>query len=123
MCVSSRPVKGGYECEWMPSQMIHLTCLPRILKRFSLTVFSSKSLFLVLGETFFIHWFTDPPTVNVQNVKYKKKIGCQQFYDFSSLNTDLRFARPKICAWEAQNEGLMKIMSKRSTVHFAFCNN
>ena len=30
-----------------------------------------------------------------------------------SLNTDLRFARPKIRGWEAQNEGLMKIMSKR----------
>jgi hypothetical protein len=41
----------------------------------------------------------------------------------SSLNTDLRFARPKIRWWEAQNEGLMKIMSKRSTAHFAFCNN
>jgi hypothetical protein len=40
-----------------------------------------------------------------------------------SLNTDLRFARPKIRWWEAQNEGLMKIMSKRSTAHFAFCNN
>jgi hypothetical protein len=39
----------------------------------------------------------------------------------SSLNTDLRFARPKIRGWEAQNEGLMKIMSKRSTAHFAFC--
>ena len=26
---------------------------------------------------------------------------------------DLRFARPKIRGWEAQNEGLMKIMSKR----------
>ena len=34
-------------------------------------------------ETFFIHWFTDPPTVNIQKVKNKKKIGCQQFYDFS----------------------------------------
>ena len=22
-----------------------------------------------LGETFFIHWFTDPPTVNIQKVK------------------------------------------------------
>jgi hypothetical protein len=40
-----------------------------------------------------------------------------------SLNTDLRFARPKIREWEAQNEGPMKIMSKRSTAHFAFCNN
>jgi hypothetical protein len=27
---------------------------------------------------------------------------------FISLNTDLRFARPKIRGWEAQNEGLMK---------------
>jgi hypothetical protein len=34
-----------------------------------------------------------------------------------------KFARPKIRWWEAQNEGLMKIMSKRSTAHFAFCNN
>jgi hypothetical protein len=41
----------------------------------------------------------------------------------ASLNTDLRFARPKIRGWEAQNEGLMKIMSKRSIAHFAFCNN
>ena len=37
-----------------------------------------------LGETFFIHWFTDPPTVNIQKVKYKrKKFGCQKFYNFS----------------------------------------
>jgi hypothetical protein len=40
-----------------------------------------------------------------------------------SLNTDLCFARPKIRGWEAQSEGLVKIMSKRSTAHFAFCNN
>jgi hypothetical protein len=40
-----------------------------------------------------------------------------------SLNTDLRFARPKIRWWEAQNEGLMKIMSKRSTAHFAIIND
>ena len=24
-----------------------------------------------LGETFFIHWFTDPPTVNIQKVEKK----------------------------------------------------
>jgi hypothetical protein len=36
---------------------------------------------------------------------------------------DLRFARPKIPVWEAQNEGLVKIMSKHYTAHFAIIND
>ena len=36
-----------------------------------------------VSKTFFIHWFTDPPAVNIQRVKNKKKFACQQFYDFS----------------------------------------
>jgi hypothetical protein len=62
---------------------------------------------------------------NCWSSKAKKIFEENLFYlsHLCSLNTDLRFARPKIRWWEAQNEGLMKIMSKRSTAHFAFCNN
>ena len=37
----------------------------------------------MLGETFFIHWFTDLPTVSFQKVKNKKKLDVNNFYDFS----------------------------------------
>jgi hypothetical protein len=55
--------------------------------------------------------------------EYQVEVSDSLNTDTEKGDTDLRFARPNICGWEAQNEGLMKIMSKRSTAHFAFCNN
>ena len=47
-----------------------------------------------IGETFFIHWFTDPPTVNIQIVKNKKnKFGCQKFINWGS---DMKYASSKL---------------------------
>jgi hypothetical protein len=34
---------------------------------------------VLLGETFFIHWFMDPPTVNIQKVKNKKNLDVNNF--------------------------------------------
>jgi hypothetical protein len=30
-------------------------------------------------KLFFIHWFTDPPTINIQKVKNKKKVDLNNF--------------------------------------------
>jgi hypothetical protein len=38
---------------------------------------------IAVRRDFFIHWFTDLPTVNIQKVKNKKNFERQQFYDFS----------------------------------------
>jgi hypothetical protein len=45
-------------------------------------IFSGTTHF-TLRRDFFIHWFTDLPTVNIQKVKNKKNFERQQFYDFS----------------------------------------
>ena len=45
------------------------------MRKFALMLFVN----LGLGETFFIDWFTDPPTVNFQKVKNKNNLDVNNF--------------------------------------------
>jgi hypothetical protein len=58
-------------------------------------------------------------TYEIKNEVQRTTEYCMQY----SLITDLRFTRPKIRRRKGRNVGLMKMLSKAPSAHFAFCNN